>query len=88
MDKREEKTEAETRSWIKERQTRVQVEGMRKKGGRCSMEGGLDWHLPAVLSLSSFAGSHGSSSHNENLAITHHSESIHFKLFSPVPFFL
>lgn len=38
--------------------------------------------------LSSFAGSHGSSSHKENLAITHRSESIHFKLFSPVPFFL
>lgn len=51
------------------------------KGGFCSVEAELDWHLPAVPS-SSFAGSHGSSSHNDNLAIDHHSESMHFKLFS------
>lgn len=53
---------------------------MREKG----KEGFVQWKLdltgsslPCGPSLSGFTGSHGSSSHSDNLAIIHHSKRMH-----------
>lgn len=52
MKKGEENTEAETRSWKEKRGRREggRGRGGRGRGGLCSVEAGLDWHLPGFLS--------------------------------------
>lgn len=60
----------------------------RRREGRALLRGSWPWLAPPGLPfISGFAGSRGFPSHKDHLALPRHSESIHFKLFSPVQFF-